>query len=96
LPADVVAALGVRELGRRRVRYADGRIQEIPWVGKLMIEILGRQMQGEALVVAAGETALIGQIPLENLDLIVDPKSRDVQVNPRSPDTQLMDLLRVA
>ena len=61
-----------------------------------MIEILGREMQGEALVIAAGQTPLIGQIPLENLDLIVDPKSREVQVNPASPDMPLMDLLRAS
>jgi hypothetical protein len=36
---------------------------------------------------------LIGQIPLEALDLIVDPKSRDLAVNPASPDTPLLDCL---
>lgn len=95
LPADVVAALGVREVGRRKVRYADGRVEEIPWVGSLQIEILGRAMHGEALVVAAGAMPLVGQIPLENLDLIVDPKSREARVNPASPDAPLLDLLRV-
>jgi clan AA aspartic protease len=94
LPADVVATLGVRELGKRKVRYADNRVEEVPWVGPLQIEILGRAMIGEALVVAAGATPLIGQIPLENLDLIVDPKSREVSVNPASPDVPLLDLLR--
>jgi clan AA aspartic protease len=93
LPADLVAALGMREIGRRKVRYADGRVEEIPWVGPLQIEILGRVMIGEALVVAAGAMPLIGQIPLENLDLIVDPKSREVSVNPASPDAPLLDLL---
>jgi hypothetical protein len=41
-------------------------------------------------------TALIGQIPLEELDLIVDPKSRSLKVNPASPDVPLLDLLSVA
>jgi clan AA aspartic protease len=94
LPADVVATLGVRELGKRKVRYADNRVEEVPWVGPLQIEILGRTMIGEALVVAASATPLIGQIPLENLALIVDPKSREVSVNPASPDVPLLDLLR--
>ena len=93
LPADVVAALGVREIGKRKVRYADNRVEEIPWVGPLQLEILGRAMIGEALVVAAGATPLIGQIPLANLDLIVDPKSRELSVNPASPDMPLLDLL---
>jgi hypothetical protein len=38
---------------------------------------------------------LIGQI-LEGLDLVVDPKSREVTVNPASPDMPLLDLLRAS
>jgi hypothetical protein len=44
-------------------------------------------------VEAVGTTALIGQIPLEALDLIVDPKSREVRVNPESPDAPLLEIL---
>ena len=39
---------------------------------------------------------LIGQIPLEELDLLVDPKSRQLRVNPASPDAPLLDLLSAA
>jgi len=53
-------------------------------------------MTCDALVLPAGTTALIGQIPLEGLDLVVDPKSRDVHVNPASPDGPLMELLRAS
>jgi hypothetical protein len=53
-------------------------------------------MTCDALVEAAGTTPLIGQIPLEALDLIVDPKNREVRVNPASPDMPLLDLLAVA
>src|SRR6185436_11350279 len=80
LPADVVAQLGVREQGRRNVVYADGRKDEIPWIGGVRLTVLGREMIASALVVPAGATALIGQIPLEELDLIVDPKSRALRV----------------
>jgi clan AA aspartic protease len=96
LPADVVEKLGLREAGRRSVRYADGRVVEVPWVGGVKLTILGRDMFADALVEAAGTTALIGQIPLEELDLIVDPKSRELRVNPASPDAPLMDALRAA
>jgi hypothetical protein len=36
---------------------------------------------------------LLGQIQLEELDLIVDPKNRELCVNPASPDAPLLDLL---
>jgi clan AA aspartic protease len=96
LPADVVERLGLKEKGRRKVRYANGREDEVPWVGGVRVTILGRDMIASALVEPAGTTALIGQIPLEELDLLVDPKSRSLKVNPASPDAPLLDLLSAA
>jgi clan AA aspartic protease len=96
LPADVVARLGLPYEGKRKIRYADGRVDDVPWVGAVRIEILGRAMTCDALVVPEGTTPLIGQIPLEGLDLVVDPKSREVAVNPLSPDAPLMDARHAA
>ena len=96
IPADAVAALGLRELTRRKARLADGRIQEFSVVGNFYVEIVGRTTVCDVLVLPAGATALIGQIPLEGLDLVVDPKSREVIVNPASPDMPLLDLLRAS
>ncbi len=96
LPADVVATLGLPYEGTRGVRYADGRVRAVPWVSSVRIEILGREMSCDALVEDAGTTPLVGQIPLEGLDLVVDPKSRAVSVNPLSPETPLMDAMRAA
>ena len=83
LPEDVAAKLAAPSLGKRRV-------------GNLRLEILGREMTTDALILPAGATALIGQIPLEALDLLVDPKSGELRVNPESPDMPLLDLMRVA
>ena len=96
LPADVVAALGLREVARRKVRYANGDIVEISVVAGVKLTILGRDMVANALVERAGTTALIGQIPLEELDLLVDPKSRKLHVNPASPEAPLLDALSAA
>jgi clan AA aspartic protease len=96
LPAEVCRGLGLREAGRRKVRYANGVVAELPWVRGVWIEILGREMTSDALVEAEGTTPLIGQIPLEGLDLIVNPKTRDLEVNPASPDAPLLDLLRAS
>jgi clan AA aspartic protease len=96
LPADVVVRLGVPIAGTRKVRYANGSTAYVPWVGGVRITILGRDAIASALVEAAGTTALIGQIPLEELDLLVDPKSRELRVNPASPDIPLLDLLSAA
>jgi len=96
IPEEVVEQLGIEPQGTRRVRDARGIVVEVPWVGGLMIEILGRTMTCDALVIPKGATPLIGQIPLEELDLLVDPKTREVRVNPASPDMPLLDLMAVA
>ena len=96
LPADVVAQLGVPVKGHRKVRYADSRVEEVPWVAGIRIDVRGRNAVVSALVGAAGSTALLGQIPLEEMDFIVDPKSRELRPNPASPDAPVLDLLRVA
>lgn len=93
IPENVRAALGIELEGTRRVRYANGQVAEIGWVTGVRLEILGREMSCDALVETAGTTVLVGQIPLEALDLVVDPKSRELRVNPASPDMPLLDLL---
>ena|SRR5687768_13741891 len=93
IPAEIVAQLGLSPEGNRKVRYADGRVDDIPWCADVRFEICGRQTVCDAYVTPAGTQVLIGQIPLEALDLIVDPKNREVRVNPASPDVPLLDLL---
>ena len=96
LPAAAVARLGLFVRGHRNVRYADGRTAKVPWVGGIHFEVLGRDMVCDALVEPNGAVALIGQIQLEELDLIVDPKSHELRVNPESPDAPLLDMLKAS
>jgi clan AA aspartic protease len=86
LPADIVAALGLPEIDRRQVRLADGSLRWVSKVTGIVLEILGRRMGSDAYVMPVGSKALIGQLQLEDLDLIVDARSRELRVNPESPD----------
>ena len=93
LPADIAEKLGVTFRDRKTAVMADGSLSEVARVTGLYIEILGRDMTGDALVVPAGATPLIGQVQLEMLDLIVDPRSQEIRTNPRSPDVHMYDML---
>jgi clan AA aspartic protease len=95
IPAEAARALGLPLEGTRTGRLADGSLVQLGRVTGLWLEILGRDMTCDALVLPEGTTALIGQIPLEALDLIVDPARREVRVNPSSPDFPIVDLLAV-
>jgi predicted aspartyl protease len=92
LPGPVVEKLGLPVRGYRDVRYANGHTARVARVGGIQFEVLGRDMTCDALVEPDGTLALIGQLQLEALDLIVDPKSRELRVNPESPDIPLLDL----
>jgi clan AA aspartic protease len=96
IPEEAAAALELPEVGKRPIRLADGRIRSFPVVGSLRVEILGRDMACDAVVTPLGTTILIGQIVLETLDLVVDPKSRNVLVNPEHPDGPMADAMHAA
>jgi clan AA aspartic protease len=89
IPEEAAAFLGLSKVQERPIRLADGSVRSFPQVGDLRIEILGRGMAVDAVVMPIGTTLLIGQVVLEFLDLVVDPKSRDVLVNPAHPDAPM-------
>lgn len=93
LPQDVVDELGLRKLREVRVRYADNRTGVKSVYGVVTVEILGREGEFDVLAEAEGSQPLVGQIVLEQLDLLVDPTARKVMPNPRSPDMPLVELL---
>jgi clan AA aspartic protease len=96
LPIDVCRRLGLRPGRTVPVRLADGTDREMTYYTSLHISILGRDMSCDALAAPEGTTALIGQIPLEALDLVVDPRSQELRTNPAHPDGPLMYALRAA
>lgn len=65
----------------RRVTFADGRSVEAPYVGPVRVEVAGRTCFVGVMVF--GDEVLLGAIPMEDLDLIVDPAR--LQVVPRDP-----------
>jgi clan AA aspartic protease len=96
LPADVVAKMGFAVVEVRKLRLADGSLIDSPRVGGIHLEICGRDMFTSAYVMPAGTTPLVGQIPLEELDLVVDPKRQELRPNPEHPDGPIVDALAAA
>ena len=53
----------------------------------------GRAGEFNVLAEPGGAQPLVGQIILEQLDLIVDPSTRKVIPNPRSPEMPVVEIL---
>lgn len=72
LPPAVAEQLGLTCSGEVDVRYADGRTERCPLVGDIQLSYIGRSGLFSAIVEPQRQSALIGAIVLEDLDLIPD------------------------
>ena len=94
IPEDVAALLGLTVAERRKVKLANGQLADSQRVTDIKLEICGRDMPIDAFTLPAGTTALVGQIPLEALDLVVDPRRQELRPNPAHPDGPIVKALR--
>jgi predicted aspartyl protease len=85
LPEDIVATLGLPELGTVPVTYADERTEERPLAGVVTVRVAGRDARVDCVVGPPGSEPLLGQIVLEITDLLVDCSRRRLVPNPESP-----------
>jgi len=84
IPQHEQTQLGLPEIERREVRTADERSHDVPYVGPVQIRFRNRTCFTGALVI--GESALLGAVPMEDMDLVVCRSRNEVTVNPSSPN----------
>jgi hypothetical protein len=72
-------------LGKRAIKLADESIVEVDVVGPVEVCFETRATTVRALVIPDAEEVLLGAIPLEGLDVIIDPLRERLLVNP--PET---------
>jgi clan AA aspartic protease len=84
IPEHVQLQLKLDVLQEREVTLADGSSASVPYVGPVVVRFKNRIGVVGALVL--GNEVLLGAIPLEDMDLVVNPRTRTVDVNPASPN----------
>ncbi len=84
VPEHVALQLQLKDTGVREVILADGQVRQVRYVSPVRIEMLGRSCVTGALVL--GDQVLLGAIPMEDMDLIIEPARLRVSVNPRAPN----------
>ena len=82
---EVQDQLNLRLLGKRMVKLADETIVEVDIVGPVEVRFETRATSVRALVLPDTECVLLGAIPLEGLDVIIDPLRERLLINP--PET---------
>ena len=84
IPQEVATQLDLEAESMRHVSVADGRSMRAPYVGPIKVAFGERFCYVGALVL--GEQVLLGAVPIEDMDLVVDPRRRKLTVDPASPD----------
>jgi len=84
IPEHVRAQLQLEEQSQKEVTTADGSKHLAPYVGP--VEIRFKNRVGFVGAVVLGDQVLLGAIPMEDMDLVVTPKARRIDVNPASPN----------
>lgn len=93
---EIKEQLGLRVLARRRVRTADERVIEVDMVGPIEVRFENRTTTVRAAVVPGTSEVLLGAIPMEGLDVVIDPVRERLLVNPESPDAPMSYLKKCA
>lgn len=84
IPEHIRLQLRLEVLQEREVILADGSYITVPYAGPVVVRFRNRVGVMGALVM--GQQVLLGAIPLEDMDLVVDPRRQTVDINPASPN----------
>jgi clan AA aspartic protease len=87
IPEHIALQLEFEELEKREAVLADGRKEFFRYVGPVEIKFEDRHCFTGALVL--GDSVLLGAIPLEDMDLIINPSQKKLTVNPENPNFPL-------
>lgn len=83
---EVALQLGfdISEVSQQVVTLADGHQRKVPKIAPIEIAFGNRSYVTEAVVL--GDEPLLGVIPMEAMDLIVDPRQQILIANPQHPN----------
>ena len=84
IPEHIQLQLQLDPIDNKEVTLADGSKKLVPYVGPIELRFKNRVGFVGALVM--GDQVLLGAIPMEDMDLVVIPSSRTIDINPNSPN----------
>jgi len=82
---EIAKKLDLEVQKRQEVVLADGSIRRCDYVGPVHIHFENRFAGCNALVLPGADEVLLGVIPLEEMDVIIDPIAQKLAVHPDRP-----------
>ena len=91
MPATLIQKLGLMKYGSRQVRSSTGTAVADMYAA-VRLTIAGRSCMIDVMEVPDGTPVLIGQIPLEHLDFVVDMRNHKLIGNPAHGGEHMYEL----
>ena len=91
MPSHLLKQLGLTQRGKKRVRSSSGTV-EVGLYDTVRLTIQGRDCPTDVLEVPDDCLVLIGQLPLENLDLVVDLRGGRLIGNPEHGGEHMFEM----
>lgn len=93
IPEFVRKQLDLRKIREIEAELADGSSVGLEVVGPVEVRFGNRSTTVDAIVTPNSTQVLLGAIPMEGMDVLIDPKQERLMVNPDSPDIAKMMLM---
>lgn len=92
MPKSLIDQIGLTKQYEKRAMTAAG-LSTIGVYGTARLVIMGREIPTDVLEVPEGNPVLIGQIPLEMMDWVIDMKAKKLIGNPAHGGEQILEVL---
>ena len=76
----------------RRAQLANGEVIECKVVSGVELRFKNRTSYCSAMVLPGDSEPLLGAIPLEEMDVIINPSRQELMVNPEHPDMAVLKM----
>jgi clan AA aspartic protease len=83
---NIQTILGLPFIEKRRCQLAEGFSPPLDIVGPVQLRFKNRITSCNAIVLTGDAEPLLGAIPLEEMDLLIDPLKGELIINPEHPE----------
>ena len=82
---NIKAQLGLKKKRTQTAELADGSIITLEVVGSVEVRFGNRSTVCNAMVISGDNEVLLGAIPMEEMDVLIHPKTNKLIINPEHP-----------
>ena len=90
IPRSLARLLNLQKMDEVQTELANGEVMQAEVVGPIEVRFANRRASVDAVVIEAETEVLLGAIPMQGMDVMIDPKRERLIVNPDSPNQARM------